>query len=121
MASAEMGAEVADTWLDDPVRAAPLARDFERKVKRAIGSLAWLVYRINSPVLRDMFMNPSNRFRMREGLVSLLAGDVHANANRQVPVLAFKAAFHWLSLAHRFGYRLRAGGLVKVGARTATG
>jgi len=114
MASAEMGAEVADTWLDDPARATPMARAFERKVKRAIGSLSWLIYRINKPVLRDMFMNPSNRFRMREGLVSLLAGDVHTNANRQLPVLAFKAAYLWLSLAHRFGYRLRPEGLVKV-------
>lgn len=113
MASAEMGADVADAWLDDPARAAPMARAFERKVKRAIGSLSWLVYRINTPVLRDMFMNPSNRFRMREGLVSLLAGDVHANANRQLPVLAFKAAYLWLSLAHRLGYRLRAGGLAR--------
>lgn len=115
MASAEMGAEVADTWLDDPARAAPMARAFERKVKRAIDSLSWLIYRINNPVLRDMFMNPSNRFRMREGLVSLLAGDVHANANRQMPVLVFKAAYHWLTLAHRFGYRLRPEGLVKAG------
>ena len=116
MASAEMGSEVADAWLDDPARAAPMARAFERKVKRAIGSLSWLIYRINTPVLRDMFMNPSNRFRMREGLVSLLAGDVHVNANRQMPVLAFKAAYHWLSLAHRFGYRLGPAGLARVTA-----
>jgi hypothetical protein len=59
-------------------------------------------------------MEARNRFRMREGLVSLLAGDVHANANRQLPVLAFKGAFYALSLAYRFGYRLRSGGLVKV-------
>ncbi len=119
MASAEMGAEVADTWLDDPARATPMARAFERKVRRAIGSLSWLIYRINKPVLRDMFMNPSNRFRMREGLVSLLAGDVHANANRQLPVLAFKAAYLWLSVAHRFGYRLQPGGLRKVDSAQA--
>lgn len=114
MASAEMGAEVADTWLDDPVRAAGMAKAFESKVKRAIRSLSWLIYRINTPVLRDMFMEPRNRFRMREGLVSLLAGDVHANAGRQWPVLAFKGAFYALSLAYRFGYRLRPEGLVKV-------
>jgi flavin-dependent dehydrogenase len=117
MASAEMGAEVADAWLDDPVRARGMARAFEAKVKRAIGSLSWLIYRINTPVLRDMFMEPRNRFRMREGLVSLLAGDVHANANRQVPVLAFKAAFYGLSLAHRFGYRLGPRGLAKAAPR----
>ena len=113
MASAEMGAEVADAWLDDPARAAPMARAFEAKVKRAIRSLSWLIYRINTPVLRDMFMEPRNRFRMREGLVSLLAGDVHANANRQVPVLAFKAAYYALSFACRLGYRLGPRGLMR--------
>lgn len=117
MASAEMGSDVADVWLDDPVRAAPLARAFEAKVKRAIGSLSWLIYRINTPVLRDMFMEPRNRFRMREGLVSLLAGDVHANADRQLPVLAFKGAFYALSLAYRLGYRLGPAGLTRAAPR----
>ncbi len=78
MASAEMGAEAADTWLDDPARAARLVHAFERKVRRAIDSLAWLVFRINRPVLRDMFMQPSNRFRMREGLVSDRASPTRA-------------------------------------------
>jgi flavin-dependent dehydrogenase len=114
MASAEMGVDVADAWLDDAARGAAMARAFEAKVKRAIGSLSWLIYRINTPVLRDMFMEPRNRFRMREGLVSLLAGDVHANADRQLPVLAFKAAYYGLSLAYRLGYRLRDGGMVRV-------
>jgi flavin-dependent dehydrogenase len=119
MASAEMGAEVADIWLEDPMRGAAMGRAFERKVKRAVGSLSWLIYRINTPVLRDMFMTPSNRFRMREGLISLLAGDVHANANLQVPVIAFKAAYRMLWVAHRFGYRLGPQGLAKVAKQPA--
>lgn len=114
MASAELGAEAVDAWLDDPAKAAAPMRLFERKVRRAIGSMSWLIYRINRPVLRDMFMQPSNRFRMRDGLVSLLAGDVHANTNRQLPVLAFKATYGVLSVAHRLGYRLRDGTLRKV-------
>lgn len=114
MASAELGAEAVDVWLDEPARAAPLLRSFERKVQRAIASMSWLIYRINQPVLRDMFMQPSNRFRMRDGLVSLLAGDVHANTNRQLPVLAFKATYGVLCLAYRLGYRLRGGTLRKV-------
>jgi flavin-dependent dehydrogenase len=116
MASAELGAAAADAWLDDPARAAPLLRDFEKKVNRAIGSMSWLIYRINRPVLRDMFMQPSNRFRMRDGLVSLLAGDVHANTSRQWPVLAFKATYGFLSVAYRLGYRLQGGSLRKMGA-----
>ena len=113
MASAELGAEAVDAWLDDPARAAPRFRVFERKVAAAVGSLSWLIYRINRPVLRDMFMQPSNRFRMRDGLVSLLAGDVHASTRRP-PVLAFKAAYALLSVAYRLGYRLQPHGLARV-------
>ncbi|MBW8269735.1 NAD(P)/FAD-dependent oxidoreductase [Caldovatus aquaticus] len=113
MASAEMGAEAADAWLDDPARAAPLLRAFERKVDRAIRTFAWLIFRFHTPVMRDMFMEPRNRFRMREGLIGLLAGNVHANANRQLPVLAFKASYYALSLLYRLGYRYRSGGLVR--------
>lgn len=114
MASAEMGSEVADAWLDDPVRAAPMARAFDRRVKRAIGSLSWLIYRINTPVLRDMFMRPSNRFGMEQGLISLLAGDVHENGGSRLPVIAFKTAYRLLSLAYRLGYRLGPDGLVRM-------
>jgi hypothetical protein len=53
---------------------------------------------------------------MRDGLVSLLAGDVHANTSRQWPVLAFKATYGILSIAYRLGYRLRGGALRKVEA-----
>jgi len=114
MTGAEMGSEVADAWLDDPVRAAAMARDFERRVKVAIGSLSWLIYRINTPVLRDMFMWPSNRFGMVQGLISLLAGDVHANPDSRVPVIAFKTAYRLLNIAYRFGYRLGPDGLARV-------
>ncbi len=103
MASAEMAADAVDVWLDDSARAAPMLQQFEHKVRSAIGALAWLIYRINDPVLRYMFMTPSNRFGMRDGLVSLLAGDVHANPNRNPSVLAFKATYYMLRLMRRFG------------------
>lgn len=113
MASAEMGAEAADAWLDDPARAEPLLRAFERKVDRAIRTFAWLIFRFHTPVMRDMFMEPRNRFRMREGLIGLLAGNVHANVNRQLPVLAFKASYYLLNVLYRLGYRHRGEGLVR--------
>lgn len=113
MASAEMGAEAADVWLDDPARAEPMLRAFEHKVNRAIRTFAWLIFRFHTPVMRDMFMSPSNRFRMRDGLIGLLAGNVHANVNRQLPVLAFKASYYLLSALYRLGYRHRGEGLVR--------
>lgn len=114
MASAEMGAAAVNTWLDDRAAAAPQMRAFEYKVRRAIGSLSWLIYKINDPTLRDMFMEPHNRFRMREGLVSLLAGDVHSNTNRQLPVLAFKACYYGLRVARWFGWRPGATGMERI-------
>jgi flavin-dependent dehydrogenase len=114
MASAEMGAEAADAWLDDPRAAAPKIAAFEAKVRRAVRTFSWLIYRMHDPVLRDMFMSPRQRFGMQRGLVSLLAGNVHANADRQVPVLAFKTAYYMLKAAARLGFRLRDQGMVRI-------
>ena len=119
MASGELAADAVHTWLDDRAAAAPALRRFEKKVRGAIGSLSWLIYRINDPVMRDMFMAPSNRFRMREGLVSLLAGDVHRNPHVRVPVLAFKACYYGLRAARRLGWRPGDGGMVRVAAAPA--
>jgi flavin-dependent dehydrogenase len=106
MASAALGAEFVHQHLDDARAAKKLRRQFERRVRRAIDSLAWLIYRINDPVLRDLFMNPTDRFGMRRGIVSLLAGNVHTNSSFQLPVLAFKLVYYLLSLARLAGYRL---------------
>jgi flavin-dependent dehydrogenase len=109
MSSASLGAEAIDTYLDDPDAARPLLQRFERRVRAALDALAWLIYRINTPVLRHMFMQPKNLFRMREGLVSLLAGDVHSAGRLRSSVIAFKAMFYLLSAAHRLGYRPQPG------------
>ena len=55
--------------------------------------LNWLIYRINDPVLRHLLMNPSNRLRMRDGLVSVLAGNLESDAATFLPLLAFRTAF----------------------------
>ena len=57
MQSAVLGAEAADAWLDDPKSAKPLLRAFERRVTGSLRAFSWLIYRINCPVLRDLFMN----------------------------------------------------------------
>ncbi|WP_343896648.1 NAD(P)/FAD-dependent oxidoreductase [Craurococcus roseus] len=119
MASGDLAADAVHTWLDDRAAAAPALRRFEKKVRGAIGSLSWLIYRINDPVMRDMFMAPSNRFRMREGLVSMLAGDVHRNPHLRVPVLAFKTCYYGLRVARRLGWRPDGAGMVRVATPAA--
>jgi flavin-dependent dehydrogenase len=115
MSSAALGAEAVDAWLDDPALAREPLKRFDTSVRRSLEAFSWLIYRINTPVLRDMFMQPRNRFRMRDGLVSLLAGNTQGGLKRLLPVLAFKGAYHGLSLAYRFGYRLQENGLARVG------
>lgn len=116
MSSAALGAEAADAWLDDPRQAAAPLKRFDAAVRGSLDAFSWLIYRINTPVLRDMFMEPRNRFRMRDGLVSLLAGNTRGGLRIRLPILAFKSAYHALNLAYRLGYRLHEGRLVRAAA-----
>ncbi len=94
MTSGEMGAGVAEAWLESPARGRVAAAAMEREIRHAMGRLGWLVDRINDPALRLLFMNPANRLRMRDGLVSLLAGNLRGQRDQVVPVLAFKSAYY---------------------------
>ena len=115
MRSAELGAGVAAAWLADARAGQRLARQAEARMRRSLNGLDWLIRRINTPALRDMFMAPQDRFGMRAGLISLLAGDLDAKRLR-LPVLAFKASFHLLSAMRRLGYQLQPdGSLLRMG------
>ncbi len=106
MTSAELSVAVAETWLRDPATGRALARRAERQMCQAMDSLGWLVHRINTPVLRAMFMSPSNKLRMRDGLVAMLAGNLRIDRRLRLPVLAFKAVYYLLTAMSRFGWRL---------------
>ncbi len=99
------GADIAAAWLRDPRDARVLARRAERQIHQTMGRLGWLIYRINHPVLRAMFMNPNNRLRMRDGLVSVLAGNLDGGARFALPFLAFKASFRLLCVLAWCGWR----------------
>jgi flavin-dependent dehydrogenase len=102
MTTGAMGADVVEQYLADPRRGARAMRAFERKVRRATGQLSWLIYRINDPVFRFMLMHPNNRLRMRDGLVSLLAGEIfEGGLATRFQVAAFKAVYYALRLLRR--------------------
>ncbi|MGH7042301.1 MAG: NAD(P)/FAD-dependent oxidoreductase [Acetobacteraceae bacterium] len=106
MASAELGADVADAWLDDPARGRVLARRAERRLHRAMNELSWLIRRINEPTLQGMFLAPRNLFHMRDGLVSVLAGHfLYERPGFGLPLAAFKATYYLLAGAERLGLR----------------
>ena len=103
MSSGELAADVAVTWLKDPVRGVRAARRMERTMRHAMGRIGWLVYRINTPALRLLFMAPRNTFWMRDGIISLLAGNLRGSWKSALPVLAFKTIYHVTTLLLRMG------------------
>jgi flavin-dependent dehydrogenase len=105
MTAGELGADAAEAWLRDPATGRATARRAERHLRTAMGNLSWLIYRINAPVMRDMFMAPSNRLRMRDGVVTMLAGNLAGEWRARLPVLAVKATYYAFCLARRFGWR----------------
>ncbi|MBP0444596.1 tryptophan 7-halogenase [Roseomonas sp. SSH11] len=107
MTAGELGAEAADLWLDDPVRGAARCRAVNKELAQAMDRIGWLIYRINDPVMRSLFMSPKNTLWMRDGIINMLAGNLaggrFGDPRAIVPILSFKVVYHTLSWLHRRG------------------
>ena len=101
MSSAEIGASVAAAWLKNPAQAKVLAERGRKEMIRQMDRFGWLIYRINEPAMRYLFLNHSNKMRMREGVTALLAGSVNFPPRALVPVLTFKAVYYFMRLYRR--------------------
>jgi flavin-dependent dehydrogenase len=94
MNSAFVGAETVDACLRDPSqRKAAFAR-FDREMKHGPREFSWFIYRITTPTMRDLFMDPSNRGRMKEALLSVLAGDIFGKTPIWRSVFVFKLVYY---------------------------
>lgn len=76
MSTAEEAARLIDTVLRDPRNEAVLLRRLEKRVRKAMDRFSFFIYRFNNPVMKQMLGNPSNRLRIEQGVISMLAGDV---------------------------------------------
>jgi len=99
MQSAFDGTEAVDTALRRPARAAAALRAFDRRIRHGPREFSWFIYRVTSPTMRDMFMAPRNLFRMKEALLSMLAGDIYGATPIWGALRAFKLVYTLLSLA----------------------
>jgi flavin-dependent dehydrogenase len=94
MHSAFVGADTIGTCLDN-ARAAPRAlAAFDRTMRRGPSVFSWFIYRVTTPTLRDLFMEPSNSFRLQEALLSILAGDIFRGTPLRSRVVAFKTVYY---------------------------
>jgi flavin-dependent dehydrogenase len=80
MNSGALGADVVEGVLRDPASAPRLYADFERQVRRGVKTFSWLIYRMTSPIIRQLFMRPRNLMRVEDAVISLLAGQVFEGA-----------------------------------------
>lgn len=101
MNSAFVGTETAAICLDRPQEATVALRRFEHQVSSGLESFKWFIYRLTTPSLRDLFLSPKNVFRVQEGVLSLLAGDVFRKEIRLGPkLLVFKFIYYVVNLFH---------------------
>jgi flavin-dependent dehydrogenase len=73
---AEQTAAVVDAVLRDPSQETRLQRRLERRLRKGMSRFAFFIYRFNSPVMRHLFRNPRNHFKVEQGVISMLAGDL---------------------------------------------
>lgn len=99
MNSGVIGAEAIDTCLTHPARAAAALRRFDRAMRHGPKQFSWFIYRITNPIMRDFFMGPKNIFRVKEALLSVLAGDIFGKTPIWRSVRIFKLLYYFANLA----------------------
>ncbi len=100
MNSAAAGAETVDTCLRNPARAGAALRRFDRTMRRGPREFSWFIYRVTNPTMRDMFMHPRNPLRVKEALLSVLAGDIFGSTPIWASLSVFKGLYFASSLAN---------------------
>ena len=99
MTSAVDGADAIEACLRRPRDARRALARFDRRTRHGPREFSWFIYRVTSPAMRELLMAPRNVLRVREALLSLLAGDVFARSPIGPSLLAFKGLYYLASLA----------------------
>jgi flavin-dependent dehydrogenase len=88
-----VGADAIDTCLRHPARARRALREFDRVMQRGPRVFSWFIYRITSPAMRDLFMQPRNVLGMKSAVLSVLAGDIFRGTPIWKSLHMFKAIY----------------------------
>lgn len=100
MKSGVFAAEAIDTCLSRPAKSALALRRFDRLMRHGPREFSWFIYRVTNPTMRDMFMSPSDKHRMKEALLSMLAGDIYGKTPIWGSIRLLKGAYYLLSTAN---------------------
>ena len=111
-----MGAETVDTCLRQPAKAAAALAHFDSQVRKGPKEFSWFIYRVTNPTMRDLFMAPSNIWRVKEALLSMLAGDIFGKTPIWRSLAVLKGIFY-IASALNFKRSLKAIRLRKANIR----
>ena len=98
MNSAFVGADAVHAILSEPTRARVATKRFKRVMILGPREFSWFIYRINKPTMRNIFMTPANPFRVKEALLSVLAGDIFGKTPIWPSLYLFKGIYYLFCL-----------------------
>jgi len=98
MQSGFAGADTIETCLDRPREAAAALKRFDRLMRRGPGIFSWLIYRVTTPAIRELFMAPSQKFELQGALISVLAGDIYRGTPWRAKLRVFQLVYYVKSL-----------------------
>jgi len=93
-------AAAVDACLARPAEAEAALQRYHQVVKHGPKEFSWFIYRVTNPTMRDLFMGPSNKWRVKEALLAVLAGDIFGSRPYRNSLLLFKAIYYAFSLAN---------------------
>ena len=100
MNSAFAGADAIEACLKDPARAPKALAAFDKVMRKGPKEFSWFIYRVTNPTMRELFMGPRNVLRVKEALMSLLAGDIFGRTPIWPSLYVFKGIYYASSLAN---------------------
>lgn len=98
MNSAFLGAEVVDDVLKKSPNAGKALRRYDKTVRHGVKTFSWFIYRVTTPAMRHLLLNPREYFNVRAGITSLLAGDIFSATPVASRILFFKFVYYMTSL-----------------------
>ena len=107
MTSAAAAADTIDDCCKNPGFAARAMKRYDRLVRHGPRQFSWFIYRITNPAMRELFLGPRNVLRMKEALLSMLAGDIFGRTPIWGSLRAFKGLYYAMSFVN-LGRSLRA-------------
>jgi flavin-dependent dehydrogenase len=101
MQSAYAAVPLVEASLDKHPSACTVERAaFEKFMRAGPKEFSWFIFRVTNPTMRGFFMAPRNPLRMKEALLTVLAGDIYGRTPFRGPLRAFKSLYWLTSLRH---------------------